>query len=251
MKSCKPGYVYWVCSKGDYAHVKNGYTTKANPTEYCEEQYAKTMVPLEVIAVVPVANSTLMEKVSHHALHPVRVHGRHEVFDLSLPDGSLDRARLDSAIKVVTTLTELSGLPLPEDPDVIAQRKALEKIRQAEARKVQTAKRKAEREAEKQAEKRCAKQRKVEEAEAASQEVRKQRADEKQKYLIAMAAKVHNYIDARCAKKFDAKIPVTVLKEAVEDYLKEKLAAQDLKTVMIRLGYVYKRSHGNTLFVGL
>lgn len=251
MKSCKPGYVYWVCAKGDYAHIKNGYTTKADPTEYCEEQYSRTMVPMEIVAIVPVANCTLMEKVSHHALHPVRVHGRHEVFDLSLPDGSLDRARLDSAIKVVTTLTELSGLPLPEDPDVIAQRKALEKIRQAEARKVQTAKRKAEREAEKQAEKERAKQRRVEEAEQLAEEKRQDREVGKQVRLQKIQSDINTFINNMCIQAPQAREAVGTFKKRLESHYDKEFTANDIKQVMLNLGFIYKKTNTVRIFIGV
>ena len=50
--------------------AKVGYTRQHDPHAYLESSYARTMVPMEVIEIVPVNNAPLMERLMHHQLHP-------------------------------------------------------------------------------------------------------------------------------------------------------------------------------------
>ena len=250
-KSCRPGYIYWCSSQHDYAHVKNGYTTSHDPIAYCEEQYSRTMVPLEIIAVIPVANAALMEKLSHYALHPLRVHGRHEVFDLSLDDGSLDRTRLDSAIKVVTVATELSGLPLPEDPEIVAQRRVQEKFRLSELRRQQADKRKAERGAEKQAEKERVKQQRLEEVKQLAQDQKQERESQKRLYLDKLTSDINNFISSKCLQAPCLNVAVSSFKKILERHFNTNLTANNIKKVMSNLGFRNRKTRTVRVFIGL
>jgi hypothetical protein len=128
----KSGYIYWCCARGQYNMVKNGFTTKADVLQYCVEQYSRTMVPLEMIAVTPVADARLMERVAHHITHQYRLHERHEMFDYSSGAGMLDRDRLDKVISIINYLTVMSGMSLPEPVEVITA----QKLHDAEQRRI-------------------------------------------------------------------------------------------------------------------
>ena len=120
------------------------------------------MVPLEILSIVPVADARLMERACHHMLAPKRLADLHEMFDLSKGAGELDRELLDDVIEMIGKQTRMSGMKLPEAPEVIAERKKLARLEAMERRRERAAKRKVEREAEAAEEKRLAKQRRTE-----------------------------------------------------------------------------------------
>lgn len=192
-----------------------------------------------------------MEKLSHYVLHPVRVHGRHEVFDLSLDDGSLDRTRLDSAIKVVTVATELSGLPLPEDPEIVAQRRVQEKFRLSELRRQQADKRKAEREAEKQAERERMKQQRLEEVKQLAQDQKQEKESQKRLHLEKLTADIGSFIGSNCMQAPCQNLAVSSFRKILESHFNTNLTASDIKKVMSNLGFRNRKTRTVRVFIGL
>ena len=101
------GFLYGACTRGHYDTVKIGYTSSSDPEQYIHTSYSRAMVPLQIIAIVPVANAKLMEKLVHYQLHPQRVDNRHEVFHMAHPDGTFRQDIWDDAIRIVLYLSAL------------------------------------------------------------------------------------------------------------------------------------------------
>lgn len=108
------GFLYGVCTRGHYDTVKIGYTSSSDPEQYVYTSYSRAMVPLQIIAIVSVANAKLMEKLVHYQLHPQRVDSRHEVFHMAHPDGTFRQDIWDDAIRIVQQCDAKSGLALPQ-----------------------------------------------------------------------------------------------------------------------------------------
>ena len=45
------GFVYAYSPLGDLSRVKIGFTTKADPTLYCNQEYSRTLCPLDIISI--------------------------------------------------------------------------------------------------------------------------------------------------------------------------------------------------------
>lgn len=118
----RAGYLYAVCRQDVYDAVKVGFTCNAAPHAYVND-YARTLLPLQVIAVIAVTNARFAEGLAHHMLASKRLHDRHEVFNLSLPEGGFDQDLWQKVVDIIQTCDSMSGLPLPEDPQAMAQRR--------------------------------------------------------------------------------------------------------------------------------
>ena len=127
------GYVYAVCTAGNYHNVKNGFTTVADPFQYINNQYARTMVPLEVIDVVPVVKACSMEKLSRIALAPYRIADNHEVFDLGDEHHQFRREVWDYVARMLRELNIKSKLTMPEDPSTVLARREAEREERRQA----------------------------------------------------------------------------------------------------------------------
>ena len=234
------GYLYFCCKDGEFGNVKNGFTKKPDPVQYCHDEYSRTMVPLQILAIVPVADARLMEKISHHMLAPRRLADRHEMFDMSKSKGELDRELLDDVIEMIGKQTRMSGMKLPEAPEVIAERKKLAKIEAMERRRERAAKRKVEREAEAAEEKRLAKQRKIETKRAAEKEKIEKQQVIKGADLAGLQVKLQNFIQDRTTTHRYLHVSSSVFREALQDHWSRLVGASQLKEMMETEGFVTK-----------
>ena len=103
-----PGYVYACCSKGSYTHVKIGHTASEDPFKYCNTNYARVLVPLEIIVVQPFSDSYSAEQNVHRLLQDRRLMPKREVFDLSGKDGLL---ALKNALELASTIDKKGHTP--------------------------------------------------------------------------------------------------------------------------------------------
>ncbi len=55
------GWVYVVCNRGHYSSIKIGFTTSPSVERFLYDSYIRSLSPLEIILVIPVANARLAE----------------------------------------------------------------------------------------------------------------------------------------------------------------------------------------------
>lgn len=103
----KSGFLYAVARQGDLTAVKIGYTCAKDPWAYCRA-YNRTMVPVEILQLLPTSNAPLAEKMAHHFLMSKRVSMQHEVFDMHICAN-----RLQDCFRHIEAFDIMSGQPRP------------------------------------------------------------------------------------------------------------------------------------------
>lgn len=239
------GYLYGCCPKGQYNMVKIGVTCNQDPFIYVKTNYARTMVPLQIIFVLPMSNAPLMEKLTHHLLHTARLDDKHEVFDLMTSDGQLDSNRLEVVKELVMRCDSMAEKALPTAPEVIEeQHQAKEEARKgrqalAEARDKKRADKRARRkakEAQKQDQKQCSTN--AHEDKRAANEA--QRRDSVNCLMSRLDTELKKFIEECCSTSPTSFVPTMVFKKAFEDYSKLAATSMWLKPQMVALGFVWK-----------
>lgn len=113
----KQGYLYAACSQGNYGVTKIGYTEGKDPRAYLPRTCRRYFCPLEVIGIIPVSNTKLMEQVLHHQLRLRNI--KRELFDLQSPKGAFNEELWGKAVANIRQADTMSGM---EKPDEIPQK---------------------------------------------------------------------------------------------------------------------------------
>lgn len=231
------GYLYGCCPGGQYQLLKIGMTRCDNPRKYIHDSYARTMVPLQEVFIIPVSSARVVEAMVHHMLAPFRLDERHEVFNMLASEGGFNQQLWNEVRDKVMACDDMSGLLKPEHPDVVeARMKAEERARQEakEEAKVQNLEAQArEREDRKKAKKqqRAAQQKEHDAAQQKERDAAQQRASSE--LDRALTSFITNY----CTVSEGLQVMADDFKEAFVKATANKITSSDLIKKMKARGF--------------
>lgn len=256
----KAGYLYVVSRQGVYDAVKIGFTCTADPHAYVND-YARTLTPLEVISIVPAANARFAEALAHHTLAPRRLHDRHEVFDLSLPEGGFDQDLWQQVVGIVQMCDGMSKLPLPEDPQVLAQRREDADVQKREARAQQRQEAAEQKKRTKQErEEKIRRKKKATEARKQrrqkSEMVKAVKRSERDRAAHVLQEQLQAFVHVYCQIDAQKMVETTPFRETFEQKSGHRVTPAVMKAMMSQIGFLLERRRlgghrQHQMFIGL
>lgn len=230
------GYCYFCCTQNNYAQVKGGMTCTADPYAYLNDNYARTMVPLQVLAVIPVSNARLMERLMFHMLTPKRIDPKHEVFNMTDGQGGFDNALWEQVVMLLKQCDGMSQLATAAE----ARNLKVERQKEREDKKAMRLQQQQDRRTARVA--RINKQTDYEDTRLERKREKKEqrereKADAKVEWLRKFAETMESFLQYKCVSHPSSTVPTITFKQAFEVHQGGHATSENIKNFMVKKGF--------------
>ena len=259
-RSSCAGYLYAVAAGCNFAATKLGRTNVKDPEIGLTNRYQTSLVPLNVISMIPVVDTISAESLMKVYFARRRLEVQHEVFDMSTKEGRFDHEAWQGFAAILQQVNEANGGPLPEPVEFVrARREAAKEARRRERQTILNVQRREDL-ATKEAAREAAKAERKRDKEARDQEIKVRRDQEKQSRMEAQLKLISRFVDKHCIVGAPHKMSTTTFKIALEAANIAAIAYGDtgegrnrceIKHCMHLQGFAYKKSRGHYFFTGV
>ena len=249
-KTSCAGHLYAVAAGCNFAATKLGRTNVKDPEIGLTLRYQTSLVPLNVIAMIPVVDTVSAESLMKVYFARRRLEVQHEVFDMSTTDGGFDHEAWQGFAAILQQVNEANAGPLPEPVEYVRARREAAKEARRRERLTKMNEQRQEEFAAKEAAREAAKAERKRDKEARDQEIKVRRNQEKLSRMEAQLKLISRFVDEHCIVGAAHKMSTTTFKIALEA---ANIAANrcEIKHCMHVQGFAYKKSHGHYFFTGV
>ena len=249
------GHLYGLAAGENYAATKLGRTRAKDPYEALKKRYQTSLVPLNIISIVPVVNSVVAEAWMREFFAKRRLEINHEVFDMTAADGGFDHEAWQRLLETLQMLNENSGGPLPEPVEFVrARREAQQAARRRELeleREANKKEREEQRLAAKAAEQ-AERKRKREEERAEKQRIDAEKQAEARAIKHAQTSEaISSFIREHCKYGADYTVSIAQFKEAYARLTMDSMTGEAMRKYLDQKGIVIVQRKGLKTIKGL
>eukprot|EP00891_Asterochloris_glomerata_P005820 jgi/Astpho2/5820/fgenesh1_pg.00080_%23_69_t len=245
------GYLYAVAAGNHYSATKFGRTKSKDPVTSLIKRYQTSLVPLNIISVVPVVDYIVAEALMKVVFARRRLEARHEVFNMLAVSGDFDFEAWQEFVQILRHVNTLNGGRLPEPVEFVKLRREATRAARKREGKIRRKAAKARRQAELQAANEEKKRKRQEEAAAVEMQAKQARNDLKVQRHAELRPMLQEFIEKHCVLGVSFKLPTTVLQTKFTEYVESNVTNASIKRLMSDLGYSYMNSNGSRKYSGL
>ena len=227
----KSGFIY-ACTRQNERHsVKTGHTTQDCPQEYMQNEFSRTLYPLEVLACQSTCEALLSERLVQHYLHKYILSDSHELFDLR--SGVHE---LEAGFKLVRDIDDHSGKAKPADPISREEFLANRVLNKEKKKKALYAKQESQKEVQAELKKEKVLKKKLAKEKARDEEG-EAKAEAKAERQSFIGEKMQLFISDRCLKGQKLKETTVSLLQAFNEWSEVKITPNELSYQMSESGF--------------